>query len=182
MKKNLVYFLVPFVGLIVFGAFYWRFDKEYAIKEQHEKDVIREKKKEKLEQEQRARDKAYQDALKEQDRRKKEKEAKEAKEKQDQDYRQSLYEARRKADREQNKLREQSERLQKDVETEKQAIAKLEDQKKQSLEEEKFLKTYVEKAKANEKSLHQVIDKIVAADEAWAKAEAEAAKAKAKNS
>jgi colicin import membrane protein len=87
----------------------------------------------------------------------------------------------RKADRDQQKLAQQVERLEKDVKVEKEAIAKIEEERKRAVEEENFLKTYVKQAEANTKSLAEVIDKITAADAARAAADALAA-SKAKNS
>jgi len=182
MKKNLIYFLMPLIGLIAFGAVYWNFSAGYEQKEAAKKALIRKAKEDKLADEARNREKAIKDALAAQERRKVEKAAKEAKEKKDQEERQTAYEARNKANRDQLKLKDQAERLQKDIETEKQAIAKIEDDKKRAVDEENFLKIYVKQAEANTRSLAEVLDKIAAADAARAAADAAAAAAKAKNS
>lgn len=181
MKKNFVYFLVPLLGLIIFGATYWNFDKNYEKIEEAKKQKVIADKKAKLEKEAHDRERAIKDALDAQERRKQEKIAREAKEQKDREYRASLYDSREKSAREESKLKNQSERLQKDIDTEKAAIAKLEEQKKLAVEEIAFLKKFTQQANANVQSLHEVVDKIAAADAARAAADAAAAAAK-KNS
>lgn len=181
MKKSYVYFLVPLIGLIAFGAVYWNFSSGYEAEIERKAKIVREAKEEKLRVEAKNREQAIKDALAAQERRKVEKAAKEAKEKADQEARQLAIEARDKANREQIKLAQQVERLEKDIKVEKEAIAKIEDERKRASDEENFLKTYVKQAEANTKSLTEVLDRITAADQARAAADALAA-AKAKNS
>ncbi len=178
MKKTYVYFLVPIVGLIVFSAIYWNFSTGYEAALARKAQIVREEKVQKLREEERNRKKAIDDAIAAQQRRKAEKAAKDAKDRADADYRQSLYDARNKANRDQAKVSQQVERLQRDVKAEKDAIAKLEDSRKNAVEEQKFLKIYVQQAEANTRSLTEVLDKITAADAARATAEAQAAKAR----
>lgn len=181
MKKTYVYFLVPILGLIAFAAVYWNFNRTYEGKLADRQRVIREQKEEKLRQEAKSREKAIQDALAAQERRKAEKAAKEAKDQKEQEERQAAIEASRKADRDQQKLAQQVKVLEGEIKTEKETIAKIQEEQKLALEEQAFLKNYVKQAQANQKSLSEVIDKIVAADAARAAADALAA-AKAKNS
>ena len=181
MKKTYVYFLVPLIGLIAFGAVYWNFSSGYEAKVAQKAKVQREIREEKLRVEAKNREQAIKDALAAQERRKVEKAAKEAKEKADQEARQLAVEARDKANRDQIKLAQQVERLEKDIKVEKEAIAKIEEERKRAADEEKFLKTYVKQAEANTKSLTEVLDKITAADAAKAAADA-LANAKSKNS
>jgi len=182
MKKSYVYFLVPLIGLCAFGALYWNFSAGYEAELARKARVVREAKDEKLRVEARNRETAIKDALLAQERRKLEKATKEAKEKADQDARQLAVEARDKANREQMKLAQQVDRLEKDIKVEKEAIAKIEEERKRAVDEEAFLKTYVKQAEANTKSLTEVLDKITAADAARAAADAVAAANKAKNS
>lgn len=181
MKKTYVYFLVPLVGLIAFGALYWNFSSGYEAELERKALVVRQAKEGKLRQEAKDREQAIKDAVAAQERRKVEKAAKEAKEKEDQEARQLAVEARDKANRDQMKLAQQVERLEKDIKVEKDAIAKIEEDRKRAADEEAFLKTYVKQAEANTKSLTEVLDKITAADAAKAAADALAA-AKSKNS
>jgi hypothetical protein len=178
MKKTYIYFLVPLVGLIAFGALYWNFSAGYEAKLAEKARIVREAKDEKLRAEAKSREQAIKDAIVAQERRKVEKTAKEAKDKADQDARQAALEAQRKADREQFKLGQQVERLQKDIKTEKEAIAKIEDEMKQAVAEQKFLQGYVTQAEANTRNLTQVLEKIAAADAAKAAADALATKTK----
>jgi hypothetical protein len=178
MKKSYIYFLVPLIGLIAFGAVYWNFASGYEAKVAEKARVQREAKEAKLREEAKNREKAIKDALAAQERRKIEKAEKEAKEKADAEARQLALEARAKSERDQAKLAQQVERLKKEIKVEQEAIAELEEQRKQAVEEENFLKTYVKQAEANTKNLTEVLDKIVAADAARQAAEAAAAKSK----
>ena len=178
MKKSYIYFLVPLIGLIGFGALYWNFSQGYEAKIAEKARLVRVAKEEKLKTEAENRKKAIEDAIEAQERRKAEKAAKEAKEQANQEARQLALEARDKANRDQLKLAQQIERLEKDVKVEEAAIAKLEEDRKRAADEEQFLKTYVKQAEANTKSLTEVLEKINAADAARAAAEALAAKSK----
>lgn len=178
MKKSYIHFLVPLVGLLIFGAVYWNFSTGYEAELAKKAKIVREAKEEKLRIEAKNRETAIKEAVAAQDRRKVEKAAKEAKEKADSEARQLAVEARDKANREQLKLAQQVERLEKDIKVEKDAIAKIEEDRKRAADEEAFLKTYVKQAEANTKSLADVLEKINAADAAKAAAEAQAAKAK----
>ena len=178
MKKSYVYFLVPLLGLIAFGAVYWNFDSKYEAKEAAKKAAIRKAKEDKLAEEAKSREQAIKDAVAAQERRKAERAAKEAKDKADQEARQLAIEARDKAHRDQLKLEQQRDRLLKDIKVEQELIAKLGEEHKRAIEEQNFLKDYVKQAEANTKSLATVLDKIAAAEAARAAAEAAAAKAK----
>jgi len=181
MKKTYVYFLVPILGVIAFAAVYWNFSSGYEARLAEKAAIVRQAKEDKLRKEAKDREIAIKDALASQERRKAEKAAKEAKEQADQEQRQLALDAREKAFRDQVKLSQQVERLEKDVKVEKEAIAKIEEEKKRAVEEQAFLKGYVKQAQANTKSLSEVLDKITAADAARAAADALAA-AKSKNS
>lgn len=177
LKKNHVYFLAPIVALIVFGAIYWNFASGYEAREVARAKADRDRKEEKLRLEAKNREKAIQEAVAAQERRKKEKEAKEAKEQADRDARQAAVEARDRAHADQLKFERQVDRLTKEITTEKDAIAKLEDEKRKSIDEEAFLKTFVSEAQTNVKNLSGILDKIAAADAARAAADAAAAAA-----
>ena len=182
MKKTYVYFLVPLLGLIIFGAVYWNFNAGYEAKEAAKKAAVEQTKRAKLEKEAKDREIAIKDALAAQEKRKQEKAAKEAKDKADRDARQAALEARDKANRDQARLETQMHRLEADVKTEQDAIAKLQADKEEAVKQYNFLKDYVKQAQANTKQLYQVVEKIAAADAAKAAADAAAAAAKAKNS
>ena len=111
-------------------------------------------------------------------RRKAEREAKEAKEKKDRELRVAANDAKEKAYTDKEKFAKQVSRLESDIKIEKDAISKLEEERKRLVEEQAFLRVYVKQAEDNVKSLSTVIDKIAAADAARAAAEAAAAKAR----
>ena len=179
MKKKYVYFLAPLIGLVIFGAVYWNFSKGLAAREARHQAAIEQAKKDKLEKQARDNAKAIADALAAQEKRKIERAAKEAKDKKDHDDRATAVEAQGKAERDQRKIAEQVKSLEKEIQAEKDAIAKLEVDKKKSADEQAFLVNYVKLAEDNARQLSQVLDKIAAADAARAAAEAaEAAKKK----
>lgn len=175
MKKTHVYFLVPLIGLIAFGAVYWNFSEGYEAELVKRAAAVRAEKEEKLRIEQKNREQAIKDALAAQERRKAEKAAKEKRDKEEAEARQAAIEARDKANRDQLKLAQQVERLKKDVKFEQETIAEIEQAKKRAIEEQAFLKEYVRQAEANVRSLTEVLDKIAAADTARAQADALAA-------
>ena len=113
-------------------------------------------------------------------RRKAEREAKEAKDKKDHEARLVATDARDKAFADKEKFAKLVTRLENDIKNEQSAITKLGEEKKMAVEEQAFLRTYVQKAEENVKNLRQVLEKIAAADAARAAAEAAAARA-AKN-
>lgn len=179
MKKKYIYFLAPLIGLVIFAAVYWNFSKGLAAREARHQAAIEQAKKEKLDKQAKDNAKAIADALASQERRKIERAAKEAKDKKDHDDRAAAVEAQGKAERDQRKIAEQVKGLEKEIQAEKDAIAKLEIEKKKSTDEQAFLVNYVKLAEDNARQLSQVLDKIAAADAARAAAEAaEAAKKK----
>ena len=167
MKKSLVYFLGPIAGLIIFGAIYWNFSSGYEAKEAAKTLAVKQEKEAKLLKQAKDNEEAI----------------KEAKDKADHDARQAAVDAKEKAYRDQDKYAKQVERLERDIKSEKEAIAKLEEDKKKSADELAFLRIYVRQADENVKSLKLVLDKISAADAASrAAAAAAAAEAAKKNS
>lgn len=182
MKKKYVYFLVPLVLLIVFVAIYWNFSKGLDAREAQRVAKEKQKKEDKLRAQAKANEQAIREALASQEKRKAERAAKDAKDKKDHDDRANAVEAQGKAERDQRKLAEQVKALEKDIQTEKDAIAKLQNEKKKAADEQAFLAVYVKQAEENARNLSQVLDKIAAADAARAAADAAAAAAAKKNS
>jgi hypothetical protein len=177
MKK--AYFLVPLIGVIVFSFFYWSAHKNIEQREIAQKHAQEQARVQKLQDEVKAREKAYQDAIVQAERRKREKAEREAKDQADRDAREALISERDKMFREQERLARQIERQTKDVDAEKEEIGKIEEQKRGYLAEQEFLRSYVKQAETNQKGLEDVLNKIAAADKAAADiAKAAAAKAK----
>ena len=61
MKKSYIYFLVPLIGLIAFGALYWNFSEGYEAELAERERIIRVEKEEKLKAEAKNREKAIKD-------------------------------------------------------------------------------------------------------------------------
>jgi len=180
MKK--AYVIFPVLAMLIFFGFWWNFSSVYDAKQAAIAQQIKLEKQQKLEQEANDRAKAIQDAVANQAIRKAEREAREAQKQKDREERQAAKEASQKAFRDKEKLGRQSARLTEDVKAEEDAIAKLEDRKKFLIGEKAFLREYVLKAESNQNNLTQVIQKIIAADEARAKAAKAAADAAKRNS
>ncbi|HVT71877.1 MAG TPA: hypothetical protein VHD61_01965 [Lacunisphaera sp.] len=175
---NKIYFIVPVIGLLIFGVFYHNFTNEYDARIKAAQEKIEQDRKERAARDIKNREAAIQAAIETQARRKKEREAKEAAEEAKKVARQEAEDARVKAFDDRNKLRDQAARLKKDLEEVKAATAKVAEEKKKNLEEEAFLKTYVKQAEANVQYYYKLLDNINAAEAARAAAAAAAAKQK----
>ena len=175
---NKLYVIVPLVGLLIFGGFYFNFTSQYEAKAKEAAAKIEEAKKERAAQDIKNREAAIKAAIETQAKRKIEREKKEAIEEAKRVARQEAEDQRLRAFDERNKLRDQTGRLKKDLEEVKAATAKVADEKKRHIDEEAFLKVYVVQAEANVKYYYNLLDKITAAEAARAAAEAAAAAAK----
>jgi colicin import membrane protein len=179
MKK--VYVIFPTVFMLIFFGYWWNFSSEYEAKEAAKKEIVRQDKIAKLEQEALNRKKAIEDALANQDIRRQVRATKEAKRQADLEQRQADKETRRQADREKQKFARQVSRLESDVDAEKQLLTKVDEKKRVLIDEEAFLREYVDKARSNENSVTKVIQRLVAADAARAAAVAAAVAAQKKS-
>lgn len=178
MKKAYIYFLVPVLGLIAFGAVYWNFSANYDKVEADRVAAIQKVKNDKLIEENHLREKAIKDANIAQQKKRDEKAAKETKDRQDREERENAIQARNKAFNDADKFKKQADRLTKEIAAIKEEIAKIEEDKRHSADEQAFLKDFVKKVEANAKSLTEVLERIKAADDA-AEAAAKAAAAAA---
>lgn len=178
MKKAYLYFLVPLVGLVLFGAVYWQFSNGYEKRQEDRATADRQKKEAKIQEENRNRLKAVEEAKIAQDKRKAEKAAKEARDTKDKEDREIAKSARDKSRADADKIESQAKRLGKEIEEAKKEIQQIEETKARSVADETFLKIYIKQVEANRASLLTVVEKIDAADkaaEARAKEEAAAA-------
>jgi hypothetical protein len=176
MKK--AYVLFPFLGLIIFIGIWWNYHSEYQERAQQKVEQARAEFEARRLQEARDREIAIKDALAAQEVRRKERAEKEAKDQADKEARQLAEENERKSAREKQKFSAQVDRLSKEIETEKSAIAALEEQKRKATVDLGMVKEYVRLAQTNERNLLGILDRIAAADAARAAAEAAAAAAK----
>jgi colicin import membrane protein len=172
---NKIYVLVPLIGLLVFGGFYYQFEKGFNERAAVAKAQAAADLKAKQIKENAAREKAVVNAIAAAAQRKAEREEKdrieEAKKKarlDAEDHRQHVFDER-------NRLRDQVRRLKGEVDEVKADITKLELEKKHSVSELAFQEEIAKKAEANQKYYYDLVDKIAAADAAAAKAAAEAA-------
>jgi hypothetical protein len=175
MKKTSIYFVIPFLLLVLFGGYYWNFRSQY---EAHQAEIItaaKARRAEKLRADEAARDAAMADALAAQKVRKAERAAREALELKQRDDKENAVLDSEKAEQESQKLERQAERLSKDVADNEKEIAALQEDDTKQVAEIAFLGDYVKKAQENRASLATVLTKIQAADDAIAHAAALAA-------
>lgn len=179
MKK--VYVIAPALALLLFIGYWWNYNENYKAAQLAKVEAEHKALIEKREKEARDRELAIKMALEKQAEQRKERETREAQRQKEREERQAAKESREKADRERQKLKRQLELLTEDADKETVAIAKLDEKNKFLIGEESFLREYVAKAESNQGALTQVIQKIAAAEAAYAKAKALAEAAK-KNS
>jgi hypothetical protein len=174
---NKVYLILPLIGLLIFGGFYYRFTSSYDVRVKAEQVKVEQEKKERVARDITNRELAIKAAIETQAKRKIEREKKEAVEEAKRVARQEAEDHRLRTYDDRNKLRDQVSRLKKDLEEVKAATTKVADEKKRHTDEEAFLKTYVKQAEANLKYYYDLLDKITVAEAARAAAEAAAAAA-----
>lgn len=178
MKKSYLYFIVPLLLTAVFGVYYWRYASVYderiaKIEAEHKADLDK-----KRSDEAKAREKAIADAQEQTEKRKKAKAEKEAREAKEREERERAAQERNKAHEESRKFADKVKALQKEVTDNKTEIAKIEQDQKELVDEEKYLREFAKQADANTQALTGVIQKIDDAEKARAEAERAAAAAK----
>jgi hypothetical protein len=176
---NKAYIIWPLIGLLVFGAFYWNFNQGYVEREKEKARQEQRQKEERIRLDLERRRKAIEDATKAQEERHVARLAKEKKEQEENDARTKLLERRQHAFDEVNRhLGPQLDRVKSEADAVKGEIAQLELQKKQFVDEEAFIRKFTRQAEANVKTYYDLLDKIKAAEDAHALAEATAKAAK----
>jgi preprotein translocase subunit SecF len=175
MIKSKIYWVVPIIAIAVFFAYYWNFSKEYDAKQAKVVAAERQRRLDKLQAEAVMREAAIKDAIEAQKQRKQERIDREARDRKMKDDKENAILARDKADQESQRIERQVDKLTKDVKEAKDELTKLEAEKKESIEQEAFLQTFVVKANENVARLDDVVKKIEVADAAAAKAAALAA-------
>ena len=172
---NKAYIIWPLVGLLVFGAFYWNFNKGYAQRQRIEEVRKQKERRDRILSEAEARKKAIEAAIVAQNKRIAERAEKEKQAEKEKADRAALIDRRNRAFDDVNKrLRPQLERLRNDAGDIKDQIAKLELEEKENTAEETFLRQYVRKAEANVQSYASLLDQLAAAEKARAEAAAKA--------
>lgn len=179
MKKSYVYFIVPFVSMLIFFfGFYWNAHKDFKQRAVDKVRIEREAKDAKLRKEFQDREVAVKAAIELQEKRKVEKKLRDEKDTRDKEARENARQAREKAARDADKFEATAKRLQKEIEVEKKEIVEVQAQRKRTVDEQAFLREYVKKAEDNSRNLAGVLERIDAADKA-AEAAARAAAAAA---
>jgi hypothetical protein len=166
MKKAYLYFLLPLVGLALFGAVYWQFSKDYEQRQEQRAAKERKIKENKINEDNANRLKAVEEAKAAQEKRKADRAIREAREAKDKEDREISKAARNKAINDADKIEGQVRRLNKEIEETKKEIQVIDEQKARSVAEETFLKDYVKKVESNRAGLTAVIEKIAEADKA----------------
>lgn len=170
---NKAYIIWPLIGLLVFGAFYWNFDRGFKEREKAKLVQIEKDKQERIRQDIERRKKAIEDATRAQEERKALRAAKDKKEQEETEARTALVERRQHAYDEVNRhLLPQLDRQKADADAVKGEIAQLSLQKKQFEDEATFLRTYTRQAEANVKTYYDLLEKLKAAEDARVAAEA----------
>jgi hypothetical protein len=181
MKKSYVYFAIPLATLVIFFfAFYMGAHRDFKNRADAKVKASEDAKQAKLKKEAQDREIAVKSAVELQEKRRKEKKERDEREALAKEEREKARQAREKAGRDSQKFKETVARLKKEIEVEKTQIAEVQVERKRVTEEQAFLRDYVKKAEANQRSLMGVIERIEAADraaEAAAKAAAAAAAA-----
>jgi hypothetical protein len=174
---NKAYIIFPLICTLIFGAFYYSFDKNYEAKQAEIKRKADDELKAKVARDIAAREEAIKSAVEASKKREIERKERDRIAELKATARQEAEDRRQRTYDERNRAREQAIRLRKDLEEVKGGLGKLEDDKKKYADELAFLKTYVKQADANVKYYYDLLDKIDAAEKAKAAAAAAAAAA-----
>jgi colicin import membrane protein len=175
---NKFYIILPLVGLLIFGGFYYQSNKAYKAELEIKQAAAQAELKEKQRLDREASQLAYQAAIEAQAQRHKEREERERIDAEKKENRLDLEEARQKAFDDRRRLREQAERLKQDVAAIQDDVTKVEATKQAHTDELAFLRDYVKSAKTNANSYYELLEKITNAEKAVAKAAAAAAAVK----
>jgi colicin import membrane protein len=179
---NKAYFIVPLIGLLVFGGYWYSFtiENDKILEAKHQAEIHA--RDEKARQDQINREKAVKDAVASSEKRKAEREAKLAKEKKDKEDREAAVEYRNKLRGDQYKLDSQSQRLAKDIVSMKEEVSKIQENVDRLNKERDHLKILVKETEGNSKSLQTVSEKIEKADDSIRRVYKELAGLRAKSS
>jgi hypothetical protein len=178
---NKVYVIVPLIGLLIFGSFYYNFAKGHEAHLAEIKAAAENAKKEKARQQVKDREEAIKKAVEASALRAKERAEKEKIEEDKKNARQAAEDKRVRANSDKNKLADQVRRLKKDLDDVQEETKKVEQERKTLLGEQEFLKDYVAKAESNVAYYTNLLEKIALAEKARADAAAAAAAAAKKS-
>lgn len=172
---NKVYIIFPLICTLIFGAFYYNFNRHDQARQAEIKATADAALKAKVAKDIADRATAIAAAVEASKKRETERKIKADIEEAKKTARQEAEDRRQRAYDERNRARDQVGRLKKDLEEVKGTFGKIEDEKKKHLDEQAFLKTYVKQAEANVKYYYDLLEKIDTAEKARAAAAAAAA-------
>jgi len=176
MKK--LYVVLPVIGVLVFGAFFWRFNADFEAREVAKKEAVRKEHDAKVLADLEAKKKAIEEAIALQEKRKVEKADREKRAEEEKQTQLDLKDASDRARDDRDRVLRQVDRLKTEISVEDSALKKLASDKENLVAEDEFLLKYVKLAEANQKSLEDILAKIDSVDKAAAAAAAQAAKQK----
>jgi len=178
---NKAYIIFPLICTLIFGAFYYSFDKNYEAKQTEIKKKADDELKAKVARDMAAREEAIKAAVEASKKREAERKERDRIAELKATARQEAEDRRQKTYDERNRARDQVVRLKKDLDEVKGTLGKLEEEKKKYSDEQAFLRNYVKQAEANVKYYSDLLEKIDAAEKARAAAAAAAAAAAKKS-
>jgi colicin import membrane protein len=178
---NKAYFIIPLIGVLIFGGFYHNFAKGHEARLAQIKATAEKAKADKVRQGIVDREKAIAAAVEASKLRAEERAKKEKLEEDKKNDRQTAEDKRLRANSDKTKLSTQLKSLQKDLAEVQEEIKKLEQEKKTLADEQVFLQAYVKQAESNQKYYYDLLDKIALAEKARADAAAAAAAAAKKS-
>ncbi len=179
MKK--LYFIVPVIGVLIFGAFYWNFSSEIEQREHDKKEAVRIERETKQKADLEAKKKAIEEAITLQEKRKVEKAEREKRAEEEKQVQLELKDAADKARDERDKVLRTVDRLNNEIKTEEAALKKIAVEKSTLAADDEFLQKYVKLAETNKASLEEILVKIDKIDKEAAIALAQSAKNKPKS-
>lgn len=178
---NKAYIIFPLICTLIFGAFYYSFDKNY---DKHQLELAAKAEadlKAKAAKDVADRAKAIEAAVEAAKKREIERKERDRVAELKATARQEADDRRQKTYDERNRARDQVARLKKDLDEVKSTFGKIEEEKKKYTDEQAFLKNYVKQAESNVKYYYDLLEKIDAAEKAKAAAAAAAAAAAKKS-
>ncbi|MFT3782781.1 MAG: hypothetical protein QM790_12275 [Nibricoccus sp.] len=176
MKK--FYVIFPAIGLVIFAALFWNFNREFDANEKAKQKQKTEELEKKRLADFEAKKKAVEEAISQQETRKREREAKAKKDAEEKQQQQDLHDQAEKARDDRDVLARQVDRLRIEIGVEETALKKLASEKANLIAEDEFLQKYVKAAEDNQKNLEKLLTKIDEVDKAAAIAAAQNANKK----
>ena len=162
MKK--LYYVLPVIGVLIFGAFFWKFNADFETREAAKKEAVRKEHDEKMLADLQAKKKAIEEAITLQEKRKVEKADREKRAEEEKQAQLDLKDASDRARDDRDRVLRQVDRLKTEIAVEDSALKKLASDKENLIAEDEFLLKYVKLAEANQKGLEEILTKIEKAD------------------